>query len=167
MKIIANKSIPILKCQLLLVILLLLPTMLVAGTQQEIKDIIQQESAPVGIVFEILENKESDITWTLQVINRASQQLRQRFPKINIAVVSHGNELFALTKAKRSTYKKIHSLVEQMNKDNIPIEVCGTAASWQNQSPTDFPEYVDVVEAAPNKIQFYEDLGYQLIEVTK
>lgn len=151
----------------LLFFLLLFPAIITAATQQEIKHIIQQGSAPLGIVFEILEHKESDITWTLEIIKQASQKLRLRFPSIKIAVVSHGNELFALTKARQSAYIKVHRLVKQLNKNNIPVEVCGSAASWQNKAVKDFPEYVDVVEAAPDKIQFYEDLGYRLIEVAK
>jgi len=148
-------------------ILLLFPALLFANTTQEIQSILQQKKAPIGVVFEVLENEEKDIIWTLQKINQASQKLRQRFPKIGIAVVSHGNELFALTKDKKSAYSKVHSLVEQMNRNNIPIQVCGTAASWKDKTISDFPNYIDVVEAAPEKIEFYEDLGYLLIEVTR
>ena len=66
--------------------LMLFPAILFANTTQEIQSILQQKRAPVGVVFEVLENEEKDIIWTLQKINQASQKLRQRFPKIDIAV---------------------------------------------------------------------------------
>jgi len=149
----------------ILFVLLLYPAIVISGTLKEVQHIIEQESAPIGVVFEILENEEKDITWTLGIVDLASQQLKKQFPKIKIAVVSHGNELFALSKAKQKSFKKVHSLVEQMHRNNILIQVCGTAASWKNKSDKDFPDYIDVVEAAPDKIVFYEDLGYRLIEV--
>lgn len=138
-----------------------------ANTLQEVAAIAAQKNPPKGIVFEIIENKEHDVQWTIHLVNKASNQLRQRFPNLKIVVVSHGNEIFALTKSKRTAYQSIHSLVEQLKRNNIPLQVCGTAASWQNKSAADFPEYVEVVDAAPVKIEFYEDLGYELIDVVK
>jgi len=140
---------------------------LIAGTLQDVNEIVSRSEKPVGVVFEILEGKEKDIRWTMNLVNQASQTLKKRFPDIKIAVVSHGGELFAFSKTNKKDFKKIHSLAEQMNNNDIPVHVCGTHASWRQKSEKDFPSYITVVEAAPAQIAFYEDLGYQLVIVEK
>ena len=133
---------------------------------QEIEQVLQLKQAPEGIVFEIVTGAANSLEWALPEVQSHIKRLRARFPKIEIAVVTHGNEQFALTTKNNKKYKKIHSLTQQLvQKDNIPLHVCGTYAGWKGMSEEDFPNYVDVAAAGPATINDYISLGYTLIKI--
>ncbi len=46
---------------------------------------------------------------------------------------------------------------------NVEVSVCGAHASWRDNTPEDFPDYVDVALAAPTKVNDYRALGYIVI----
>ena len=90
--------------------------------------------------------------------------LRQRFPDIDIAVVSHGGEQFGLVSSEIKQNKNIHNLVESLvKKDDIPVHVCGGHASWYDVKAEDFPDYIDVAPSGPTAINNYVEMGYKLI----
>lgn len=92
------------------------------------------------------------------------KKLRDRFPEIPIAIVTHGTEQFDLTIKNRSKQNIAHGVVEELVKANdVEVHVCGTHAGWFGIEPEDFPDYVDVTPAGPTQINHYEELGYELI----
>ena len=136
------------------------------NSTQEIEQILKLKQAPEGIVFEIVTGAANSLEWALPEIQNHIKRLRARFPKLEIAVVTHGNEQFALTIKNDKKYKKIHSLTQQLvQKDNIPLHVCGTYAGWKGVSEEEFPNYVDVTAAGPATINDYISLGYTLIKI--
>lgn len=133
---------------------------------QQVKNILSLKQAPTGIVFEIVTGAENSLKWALPQTKKHIATLRKRFPNIDIAIVTHGNEQFALTTKNNKKYKKVHSLTQQLTQENnIPLHVCGTFASWNNVSEEEFPEYVDVTAAGPATINDYVALGYILIKL--
>ena len=63
-----------------------------------------------------------------------------------------------------TTFEPVHSLVERLGAvEKVPVHVCGTHASWRDNVPEDFPDYVDVAESAPAKIADYAALGFVVI----
>lgn len=139
-----------------------------ASTTNEINTIIEANTPPPkGIVFEIVEQNEEDIRWSISKVNELSQLVKNHYPQVKIIVVAHGQELYALSKYREKHYPKVHSLTQQLAKQDIRIQICGTTASWRNQTAADFPTYIEVVEQGPAQIEFYEDLGYTLIEITR
>ena len=63
-------------------------------------------------------------------------------------------------------YKKVHSITQQLvKKDDVPIHVCGTYASWRDVTEEEFPDYVNVAAAGPATINDYINLGYILIKI--
>ena len=136
------------------------------NSTQEIEQILKLKQPPEGIVFEIVTGAANSLEWALPEIQNHIKRLRARFPKLEIAVVTHGNEQFALTIKNDKKYKKIHSLTQQLvQKDNIPLHVCGTYAGWKGVSEEEFPNYVDVTAAGPATINDYISLGYTLIKI--
>ncbi len=80
---------------------------LLSGTvtwSSEIDSIIAREQTPAGVVFEIVSEEDGLLGELLPSVKADIKKLRQRFPDLQIAIVSHGNELFALTK-KKSQYR--------------------------------------------------------------
>jgi intracellular sulfur oxidation DsrE/DsrF family protein len=94
-------------------------------------------------------------------------QLRERFSDIDIAVVTHGSEQFALLKSEASSRAAVHRGVQSLALNNVPVHVCATHASWRGKLADDFPDYVDVTPAGPNKIRDYQFIGYSLIKIAR
>lgn len=146
--------------------LFFMPTSLATDSNQQIEDILSQKEAPAGIVFEIVTGAANSLEWALPEVQNHIKELRARFPKLEVAIVTHGNEQFALKTNNDKKYKKVHSLTQQLvQKDHVPLHVCGTYASWKNVSEEEFPEYVDVTAAGPATINDYVALGYILVKL--
>lgn len=138
-----------------------------ASTQQQIDQLIAQDDAPFGVVFEIVEGHGDALKWAIPAVNRYVKQLRERFPDIGLAVVSHGSEQFGLMKSKQQENAEVHKTVQSLVASDVPVHVCGTHASWRGKEAKDFPDYVDVAPAGPTEIRNYEAMGYVLVEVEK
>jgi intracellular sulfur oxidation DsrE/DsrF family protein len=138
-----------------------------AGTQEEINELLTQDDAPFGVVFEIVEGNDDALQWAIPAVNQYVKQLRKRFPGIGLAVVSHGSEQFGLMKDRQKENAKLHQVVQSLVASDVPVHVCGTFASWRGKTAKDFPDYVEVAPAGPTEIRNYEAMGYVLIEVEK
>ena len=137
-----------------------------SSANEQIDDILSQDDAPAGIVFEIVTGSSNSLEWALPQTQKLIKKIRKRFPKLEVAIVTHGNEQFALTSNNNKKYKKVHSLTQQLvQQDNVPLHVCGTYAGWKGVSEEEFPEYVDVAAAGPATINDYKSLGYILIKI--
>jgi len=151
---------------LYILIMLLLPISSVqASNQDDINEILAMEQSPIGVVFEIVERDGDALDWAIPAVKKYVKQLRDRFPDIALAVVSHGSEQFALMKSMTKEKVKIHEAVKSLVAEDVPVHVCGTHASWRGKSASDFPDYVDVAPAGPTEIRNYEESGYIRIEL--
>ena len=145
-----------------LVTLLMLSTFTRAGNA--IDQLLNTEPSPFGVVFEIVESDGEALDQLIPEIQGYVRQLRTRHPKIEIAVVSHGSEQFALTRDNRNNNTEVHKQVQSLvENSDVPVHVCGTHASWFGVEPEDFPDYVDVVSRGPGQVRQYVELGYELI----
>ena len=146
-------------------LLLMFQSIAAASSLEQVEGLLQSESPPEGVVFEIIEESDG-LRWAIPQVVRYSEQLRQRFPDLSIAVVSHGAEQFALQSEARDDFSEVHTLVQQLGQQqDIPVHVCGTHAGWYGVKPEDFPDYVDVAPTGPAQIRAYEELGYELIVI--
>jgi len=128
--------------------------------------ILKQHEPPAGIVFEIVSDDEDFLDVLLPELRSAIHGIRDRFPELPIAIVSHGKEQFALTSSNKDIEKNTHTLARELVDDDIDVHVCGTHAGWYGVAPEDFPDYVDVSPAGPTQIDDYEEMGYELIFLT-
>jgi intracellular sulfur oxidation DsrE/DsrF family protein len=145
----------------------LLTTSVLAGSaDQAISKLLAQETRPSGVVFEVVEGDGLALNWALPWVRDKSAALRERFPDLDIAVVSHGREQFGLLSEKRETNSGTHLLAQSLAlQSDIPVHVCGTHASWYDKTIEDFPDYIDVAPSGPGQIRAYQDFGYELIVV--
>lgn len=136
------------------------------SASEQTEKIISRQQAPTGVVFEIVTGAANSLKWALPQTQKLIKKLRARFPKLEIAVVTHGDEQFALKKSNNKKFKEVHSLTQQLVEDeNVPVHVCGTYASWKNVGEEEFLDYVDVTAAGPATINDYVALGYDLIKL--
>jgi intracellular sulfur oxidation DsrE/DsrF family protein len=132
-----------------------------------IAQLLAQEQAPPGVVFEIVTADPAGLQWAVPQVADYAKRLRERFPKLEIAVVSHGQEMFALQKDQRGAAPEVHAAIEQLVKQqHIPVHVCETYASWRGVGAEAFPAYVNVAPAGPTQVQHYMDLGYVRIKIS-
>ena len=149
---------------LLLTLSLVSFSAIASDDQKEVNYILKLDTPPLGVVFEVVEGDVDALEWAIPQIKKFSKQLREKFPDIAIAVVTHGKEQFGLVKTAAKENEEVHSAVKSLvQNEDIPVHVCGTHASWFGKGVDDFPEYVDVTPAGPTQIANYEDMGYEKI----
>ena len=130
----------------------------------QIEDILTLKEEPPGVVFELIESSHYAWTWAAPKIRSYVSQLREKFPNIDLAIVSHGREQFSLTKKGASSIIKEVSILKDINKkDSVDISVCGTHSKWLNVSRENYLPFVNVAESGPALINDYKNLGYILI----
>lgn len=137
----------------------------VSADEDEIAEILAMETAPEGIVFEVVSGDETYIETALHDFMTYQKQLREKFPDIELAIVTHGSEQFALTTANQKNYGEVHEQVQSIVADNVPVHICETHAGWRGITAEDFPEYVNVSAQGPTQIRQYQELGYILVEL--
>lgn len=131
-------------------------------------ELLARTKAPDGVVFEIAQGSPTALNRALPWVIEAAAKLRQRFPKLDMAVVSHGQEMFALQKQAQADNPAPHRLAQRLVKqEGIAVHVCETYAGWKGISPEAFPDYINVAPAGPTQINNYIALGYVRIVVPK
>lgn len=137
------------------------------SSDASIKQILKSKKLPEGVVFEILHGA-SGLTWAIPKIKKYVAVLRKKWPSIKIAVVSHGDEQFALTKKNKPKFKKVHTDVKQLSSNfGVPVHICQTYAEMKGVSPEAFPKYVIVSQQGPQEIKNYQEFGYILVKITQ
>ncbi|MGY3572404.1 DsrE family protein [Vibrio sp. SCSIO 43135] len=145
--------------------LMLVSSFAFAQSEQQVAEIISSDSPPVGVVFEVMEWEEGTFTGILNQISHFSDTLKAKHPNIEVAVVSHGSEQFALLKENQGSQSGVHDLTQSLVSNGISVEVCATHASWYGKDASDFADHVEVVERAPMAIRAYQEKGYVLIRM--
>lgn len=149
---------------LLAITLLLAPLTGCANTTM--KALLKGDQAPEGVVFEIVDWEEDHLALALPWVNKQIIALHDKFPALDIAVVSHGSEQFALLKDSDAAYPEIHSKVKSLIDDHdIKLELCLGHANMRGFAAEDFPDYVSIEASGPSQISAYQALGYTLVVV--
>lgn len=128
--------------------------------------LLARKTAPPGVVFEIVDRDPKALELALPWVKQAAQRLKARFPKVPMALVTHGQEMFALQTKKRASHQAIHNIAQSLSRDDgIQVHVCETYANRRGLAPEDFPSYVDVAPEGPAQIRNYESLDYVRVVV--
>lgn len=129
--------------------------------------LLAENEPPPGVVFEIVTADPQALAWAVPQVSDYARRLRARFPDLPLAVVSHGREMFALTREGRATASEVHGSIERLSRvEGIPVHVCETYAGWRGVGAEAFPDYVSVSAAGPAQVNDYRALGYVLVRIT-
>lgn len=133
------------------------------ASDAEIDKILAMKTIPDGVVFEVVSGSEGYLKTALNKFELYQKKLKAKFPKIDMAIVTHGSEQFSLTKDNKKKYTETHKRVQRISDSNVPVHICETHASWRDIVPEDFPDYVNVSAQGPIQIKQSQELGYILI----
>jgi intracellular sulfur oxidation DsrE/DsrF family protein len=133
---------------------------------EQIRQIVEAETPPAGVVFVIYEYDEAALTWLMPRLLHYVTQLKKRFADLSISVVSHGDEILALTTENAAVYEEIHFDLETLvNEYDVMVHVCGAIARLNDLDQSDFPDTVDVVPFGPAQVNDYRSLDYVVIDL--
>ena len=139
-----------------------------AASAATLDTLLARTAPPPGVVFEIADRDPQALDHALPWVKQAAQRLKARFPGMPMALVAHGQEMFALQTAQREDNATAHQLAESLVRDEgIPLHVCETYAGWRGVAPEAFPAYVDVAPEGPAQIRNYEALDYVRLVVPR
>ncbi len=140
----------------------------VAAAAVTLEDLLARPVAPAGVVFEIVDRDAGALDVALPWVKEAAQRLKARHPGLPMALVTHGQEMFALQTGKRAENEAIHQIVQSLIRDDgIPVHVCETYAGRRGLAAEDFPAYIDVAPTGPAQIRNYELLEYVRLVVPR
>ena len=135
----------------------------------DVDKIIMQISPPKGVVIEVESLSEDAMSEYLSTIQTQVNTLRQRYPDLDIVVVSHGRELEAFSKPEQGeTASDVAQAFQTMNTaQNVTVHVCGVVAGWQGKTDQDFVDFVDVSPSGEAQINDYKALGYDVVVIER
>lgn len=130
--------------------------------------LLTSKTAPPGVVFEIVDSDPDALKLALPWVKQAAQRIKARFPRVAMALVTHGQEMFALQTGKRAGNPDIHNIAQSLSRDDgIQVHVCETYANRRGLATEDFPAYIDVAPEGPAQIRNYEELDYVRLVVPR
>ena len=133
---------------------------------EDIVYLIEAGKLPAGIIFVVREYDESAYIWIAPRLEYYVDLLLQKYPELSIAVVSHGDEILALTSTNEIEYAGVHDTVRRITeKYGVDFQVCGAFAAFNGLSESDFPSFIDVVPYGPSSISDYRSLNFELIDL--
>jgi len=135
--------------------------------EQSMQTILALNEPPVGVVFELATGDDNGLEWAIPLVRSYATQLRERFPNIKLAVVSHGLEQFQLVRNEQKEVSKSHTQVASLIKDkNIEVHVCGNFAGMLGVERDEFIDVVKVAKRAPLQVESFIDAGYKLVLIS-
>lgn len=139
-----------------------------AAVPTTLANLLAHQTPPPGVVFEIVDRDPEALELALPWVKDAATRLKARHPGVPMALVTHGQEMFALQTTRQASNPKIHQLAESLSRDQgIPVHVCETYAGWRGLAPENFPAYIDVAPSGPAQIRNYEMLDYVRVIVPR
>jgi intracellular sulfur oxidation DsrE/DsrF family protein len=127
--------------------------------------LLARDTPPAGVLFEIVTGDTYALDTLLPVATEQATRLHDRFPGLEIVVLTHGSEQFALLEEERAAQPSAHGQVQSLVASGIPVEVCGNHASWRGKWADDFPDYVVVADSATTQIARYRERGFEVVRL--
>ena len=130
-----------------------------------IEAVLDGTQMPGGVVFEIMAWEDRSWDWAAPLLQDYAGRLWRRFPGLDLALVSHGHELFDLALRNRGQHRDAVELLAELHDRGIDIHVDGEYARWKRLGPKDFPGFVNLTESGSAQLEDYLKLGFVLIRL--
>jgi hypothetical protein len=131
-------------------------------------DIMKMTETPVGVVFDVYSSDDATLQWALPEIQQHVKDLRDKFPGIRLAIVSHGLEELSLMKQYDQDYPDVHVAGKELTKaGDIPLHVDGQFAIAHGVAANQFLEFVTVSDSGQQQVETYKNEGYLRVLIAK
>jgi intracellular sulfur oxidation DsrE/DsrF family protein len=133
---------------------------------EEVLYITRQSEQPEGVLMHTREYDESAFYWVAPRLEYYVSLLREAHPALPLVILSHGDEMAALTTANNSKYREVQQIIRRLVETyDVDFQVCGRFAAINNLDESDFPDFVHMIPSAPTALADYRDLGYEIISI--
>lgn len=155
------------KSTLLAICLLLAfaPLQAVDQVDTGLQRLLDGEQRPEGVVFEIIAWQDNSWDWAAPMLRAYVDRLRTKHSGLEIALISHGAELFELARSAGLQDKPAMRELARLSAEGVEIHVCGEYARWKRLGPADFLDFVDVAASGSAQLADYVRLGYAHIKL--
>lgn len=144
-----------------------LPTFAENYKHPDVERLLAASGEPDGVVFELISWDDKTWVWATPMIRDLREQLMQRFPGIEVAVVSHGGEQFQLTRQRETEQPQAIAQLAGLTEEGVDLHVCGTHSYWNDIPEDAYFDFVDVSPSGPAQINDYIRLGFTHILLQK
>ena len=125
-----------------------------------VERLLTAKEAPSGVVFEIITWEKDAWDWAAPMLKQFRHQLLEKYPDLDIALVSHGGEQFELTKDKVKKNAVVFDALQSLSDQGVSLHVCGTHSSWRNVEESEYVDFINVSPSAPAQMNDYMTLGF-------
>lgn len=130
-----------------------------------VEKILAANEAPDGVVFDIETLDAQALTKYAPYVRDQIQLIRQKYPDVDIAVVTHGTEEFALQKQAKGQ-QSLHNLFDKLVQDEgVSVHVCGAVAGLKKLTQEDFPSFVSFSASGMAQLNDYKAIGYTVVPI--
>jgi intracellular sulfur oxidation DsrE/DsrF family protein len=130
-----------------------------------LQQLLAAQQEPSGVVFEIMAWEDNSWDWAAPQLRSYVDQLRNQYPGLDIALISHGAELFDLTRQAAARDTPAIRQLADLSAEGVDFHVCGEYAQWKRLEQQDFLEFVDVAASGKAQLANYIGLGFEHIKL--
>ena len=134
-------------------------------TNPNLEQLLASGQQPEGVVFEIMAWQDHSWNWAAPMLQEYVERLRENYPGIDLALISHGAELFDLSRRAGLQNSPAIRRLARLGADGVEIYVDGEYARWKRLEQRDFLEFVEVVDSASAQLAAFIELGYEPIKL--
>jgi intracellular sulfur oxidation DsrE/DsrF family protein len=126
----------------------------------EVRAILTAGEPTSGVVFSIMEYDADALQRGLERLVGYVRKLRESYPQMPIVLLSHGEEMSALTAVQGSAQERMQAALRDMiERYQVRVQVCEGQAALQGLGPGDFAAFVETVPSAQAQLRDDRELG--------
>lgn len=135
----------------------------------DVDRLLMQMTPPHGVVLEVESMSRTAMEDYAGIIQTQVNALKQRYPDLDVVIVSHGRELveFAKPKPDESASLLLQQFETMSSVQGVTVHVCGVVAGWEGKTDQDFAGFIDVSASGEAQINDYRALGYDIIIIER
>lgn len=132
----------------------------------QVAGLINAKAEPEGVVFDIETLDPNALEHLTAYVVKQVRLVKEVYPDVDVAIVSHGSEEFALQKSAKADNLGLHSVFKQLvAAEQVSVHVCGAVGGLKQLSQEDFPDFVSYSASGMAQINDYKSLGYAVVVI--
>lgn len=130
----------------------------------DVQTLLNQSSPPDGVVFDIETLEEDALARLAPYLKQQIHLLKNAYPEVDIAVVTHGAEEYALQKQAQAEQPDLHQMFNALVEESgVSVHVCGAVGGLKGLTREDFPAFVSYSDSGMAQLNDYKALGYAVV----